>query len=320
MRDAINILLVQDNSNDALLVRKAITESRFNTDELYFAKSVNEASVFMDGKINLLLVDITLPDSDGLEKLGDLTRMYPDVCLIVLTGSIDEDIALEVVRQGAQNYLSKDELDGRTLNRTISLSLERHQILQKLKATERELLQSKRFLEKSEARLLEAQAVAKVGSWETELATMSVFWSAETFHIFDLNPTTYKPTHSSFLDYVHQQDKARVDEAFRQSFSHSEMNMLEHRIVTAQGTEKWVQEYWKVYHDQLGNPLRAAGTCQDITERKTVEAKNQLNEQRLLKAQAIGKLGYWQIDLETDTIWASKEAMRIYGFLRRKEI
>ena len=297
-----------------MLVRKALGESRFNNDTLFVANTLKEASKFAARNIGLLLVDVALPDSDGLDVLNKISDIYPTTCLIVLTGSIDDDVALAAVRQGAQNFLGKDELNGRVLNRTILLSLERHQMVQKLRTTERELLQSKRLLEYSEARLLEAQSAAKVGSWETDLTTMNVFWSTETFHIFDLDERSYKPTHSSFLEHVHPRDKSRVDEAFRNSFLHSEINTIEHRIITKKGIEKWVFEWWRVYHDTADRPMRAAGTCQDITERKLAEAKIQLSESRLLRAQTIGKLGYWQIDLETDTVWASKEAMRIYGF------
>lgn len=119
---------------------------------------------------------------------------------------------------------------------------------------------------KSESRLLEAQLAAKVGSWETDLSDLTVYWSDETFSIFELNKNTFKPTHNSFLDIVHPEDREKVDEAFKSSFSSSNYNTIQHRIITSNGNIKFVEERWKVSFDMNNQPVRVFGTCQDITE------------------------------------------------------
>jgi PAS domain S-box-containing protein len=126
-------------------------------------------------------------------------------------------------------------------------------------------------LRKSEARLEEAQTVAKVGSWETELSTMNVIWSDETYRIFDIDPINHLVSHPNFLEYVHPEDKEKVDKAFVSSLTRHTLNKIEHRIVTPKGQVKNIEERWRVYHDNKGTPLRAVGTCQDITESKKVE-------------------------------------------------
>lgn len=126
------------------------------------------------------------------------------------------------------------------------------------------------LLEKNETRLVEAQAAAHVGSWETDLATLQVIWSAETYRIFELDPESFVLTHHTFLDHVHPDDRERVDAAFRDSFQSLEYNTVEHRIVTPSGTVKHVEERWKVWFDPQGVPVRVFGTCQDITERKSI--------------------------------------------------
>jgi len=74
-------------------------------------------------------------------------------------------------------------------------------------------------LGKERERLMTAQAVAKVGSWETNVLTLDVWWSEETYRIFEVDPETFSPSHSSFLSFVHPEDRAAVDEAFRKSLS-----------------------------------------------------------------------------------------------------
>jgi len=119
---------------------------------------------------------------------------------------------------------------------------------------------------KSERRLLEAQSAAKVGSWETDLSNLSVYWSDETFAIFELDKNIFKPTHNSFLDLVHPEDRQKVDDAFNASFKSVGYDTIQHRIITPNGNIKFVEERWKVSFNTNNEPIRVFGTCQNITE------------------------------------------------------
>jgi PAS domain S-box-containing protein len=126
-------------------------------------------------------------------------------------------------------------------------------------------------LRKSEARLEEAQSVVKVGSCETDLYTMNIIWSEETYRIFDISRENHQASHPNFLEYVHPEDKEKVDKAFVSSLTKHTLNKIEHRIVTPSGDIKIIEERWRVYHDNKGTPLRAIGTCKDITESKKID-------------------------------------------------
>ncbi len=133
--------------------------------------------------------------------------------------------------------------------------------------------------------LREAQAVARMGSWTTDLTTMAVTWSEETHRIFETDPVTFAPTHAAFLALVHSDDRAAVDAAFVESLTRPDPQEIEHRLVV-HGRVKTVRERWQVIRDDAGQPQRAIGTCQDITERKAREAER-LRNQRL---ESIGNL------------------------------
>lgn len=139
-----------------------------------------------------------------------------------------------------------------------------------------ELVVAKDHAEESEIRLLEAQKITKVGSWETDLTNLKTMWSDETYRIFEINPTTFQATHQTFLNFVHPDDKKIVDEAFAKSFETNTFNSIEHRIITSKDTIKYVEERWKIIFNEEEKPTRAIGTCQDITERK--QAEQALNE------------------------------------------
>lgn len=158
---------------------------------------------------------------------------------------------------------------------------ERKRAEDELKANEQHQRQLARQVESQRARLVEAQAVAKIGSWETELQDMRVTWSDETYRIFETDPASFQPTHAGVLARVHPEDRARVDAAFAASLGETAPSAIEHRIVTPAGRIKIVEERWQIFRDPQGQPLRAVGTCQDITQRKEAEQALQEYARRL---------------------------------------
>ena len=89
-------------------------------------------------------------------------------------------------------------------------------------------------------RVRDVQSVARVGSWETDLSSLEVKWSEETFRIFELDPLSFHPSHPKFLEFVHPDDRERVEKAFMESFLNHSINTSKHRIFTAKGTLKFL--------------------------------------------------------------------------------
>jgi PAS domain S-box-containing protein len=147
-------------------------------------------------------------------------------------------------------------------------------------------------------RLKDAQSVAKIGSWETDLNTFEVIWSDETYNIFELNQNDFSNSHPNFLNYVHPDDRANVDSALLNSFSSYDINKVEHRIIIPSNKLKIVEETWRVFHDSDGKAIKALGTCQDITERKKVEEKIKESEVRFKSIANNGNTLIWMAGLD----------------------
>ena len=126
-------------------------------------------------------------------------------------------------------------------------------------------------LETEHARLIAAQAVASVGSWETDVTSLAVVWSAETHRIFETAPEHFQPTHAGFLQLVHPEDRADVEEAFARALDDCSSGVIEHRLLMSDGRIKFVEERWRIVRDEHGNPARAIGTCQDMTARRLAQ-------------------------------------------------
>jgi len=136
-------------------------------------------------------------------------------------------------------------------------------------------------LQAAKDKLVGAQGVAKMGSWETDIVSLLVTWSDETHHIFGTDPAKFQPDHSKFLSMIPEPDRSRVNHAFMTSLSRHEPQEVEHRLLMPDGRTKHIIERWQVFHDETGRPVRAVGTSQDVTERKLAESEMRRTHQLL---------------------------------------
>ncbi|RYD21266.1 MAG: PAS domain S-box protein [Verrucomicrobiaceae bacterium] len=164
------------------------------------------------------------------------------------------------------------------LSRQVMTQIQSRHDLRALKLTEAALLRmlDERELGEDQQRCLVekltmAQEVGKVGSWETDVASLQVEWSAQTHRIFETDPDSFFPTHPAFLELVHPEDREAVAESFIASLDRTEPNFIQHRIIMPDGRVKHVEEHWRTFHGKDGRAVRVLGTCQDITGRKHAE-------------------------------------------------
>ncbi|XGV97131.1 MAG: ATP-binding protein [Leptolyngbya sp. BL-A-14] len=139
----LNILLVEDNLADADLLIDSLAED--NTDSVWQVIQVERLSAALQhlrqsfleqAPIDVVLLDLSLPDSHGLESIPQLQAVAPLIPIVVLTGHDDTQIAVQAVAQGAQDYLVKGQITTQLLTRAIQYAIERSQILKQLQASE----------------------------------------------------------------------------------------------------------------------------------------------------------------------------------------
>lgn len=130
----IKVLLIEDNPGDARLIREALAEARGATFDVLCAERLEEGLQRLgEGEFDVVLLDLSLPDSRGLDTVSKTHAQVPEVPIIVMTGSKGESLGVKAVQSGAQDYLVKGEVDSNVLVRSIRYAIERQQVLGELR-------------------------------------------------------------------------------------------------------------------------------------------------------------------------------------------
>ncbi len=134
--DKLVILLVEDSPSDALLMQEALAQVRNRSFEIKVTNHLERALKHLASETyDAVLLDLSLPDSTGLETLSRVLDLAPDLPVLVITALDDEETGVQAVQLGAQDYLVKNQLQPNILGRAISYAVER-QHLKKLLAQE----------------------------------------------------------------------------------------------------------------------------------------------------------------------------------------
>ena len=251
----INTLLVEDNPADAMLVSEMLKECVGLSFRMTHAVRIDEALKILKGeKFDVVLLDLNLPDSRGLDGIEKITAQEPMVPVIILTGHDDETLGLQAVRKHAGDYLVKGQINSNILVRSIRYATERKRVEQALR--------------ESRADLNRAQSIGKIGNWRLNVQQNELIWSEENYRIFGVPEGTLL-TYETFLSIVHPDDRDYVDKKWKAGMAGEDYD-IEHRIV-ADGKVKWVREKAFMDFDKQGVVIAGFGITQDITAGKKME-------------------------------------------------
>jgi PAS domain S-box-containing protein len=172
-----------------------------------------------------------------------------------------------------------------------------------------ELERAYNSLKENEKGLAEAQRMAHVGNMDWNLVTDEVYWSDELYRIFKRNPQEPGATYGEFLEYVHPEDRDRINKAVKRALK-GETVAGDYSVILADGEERKVHTYIEVIFNGNNIPVRIKGTVEDITERKKSEEKIR-NLANIVESSndAIGT-----ISLESILTSWNKGAEEVYGY------
>jgi len=142
----IRALLIEDNPGDARLAQVYLSESASYSVSVDTAQSLSEGiKAVGNGSFDIVLLDLTLPDSEGLATFTTFFKAAPHLPIVVLSGQEDEVLARRLVQLGAQDSLPKDLMSGPLIRRTVSHAIERKQIHEQLRSMQMQLIQAEKM-------------------------------------------------------------------------------------------------------------------------------------------------------------------------------
>ena len=247
------ILLVDDDPVIRLITRQTLSHAGYGVEE---ASDGIAAQARLSGMPPcLILLDVVMPNMDGYAFCAWL-RAQPEfarIPVLMMTGLEDDNSIQRAFEVGATDFVAKP------VNPAI--------LVQRV----RFLLRASRALEElaeSRESLAAAQRIARLGSWHADFLTRRVNWSDEVFRILEIDPQRYPPNYGLYLTRVHPEDKERVLLTFQEAQDQGKSYDMAHRLLMPDGRVKWVNERGRSLLGANGEPVSAAGTIQDITERQ----------------------------------------------------
>ena len=268
MDTQLRALIVEDSEDDTLLLVRELRKAGFDVSHSRVETRKAMTCALDRGQWDLVITDYTLPRFSGTEALGISREHDPDLPVIVVSGTIGEDVAVEMMRAGAVDYILKDNLA------RLSLSIERElaDAIQR-----REYKQAEEALAESQRRLnalmgnLPDMAYRCDNSPNRPMSFVSLGcrlltgYSPEALTAADGIPWTH---------LIHVDDRELVRKAIQNAHA-TEPFEVEYRIWTSENQEKWVWEKGICVHDEEGTDALLEGFIGDVTDRKRAERERE---------------------------------------------
>jgi len=285
MKSHLNILCLEDDPTDAELIQEALAADGITCQATRIQTEAEFIASLEQGTFDLILADYTLPSFNGLSALKIARQGWPSVPFIFVSGTLDEELAIEALKDGATDYVFKTRLAriGLSVRRALREQQERN-----------ELDRSEKALRRSEAYLAEAQQLSHTGSFGWDVSSGEIYWSRETFRIFDYEPGT-KVTIEGILQRTHPEDRSAVLQFIDRVSRERKGFDFEHRLLVTDGSVKHVRVVGRPSEDESGG-FEFVGAVTDVTAHKRAEQERanlrqaQADLERVARVTTMGEL------------------------------
>lgn len=293
----LRLLIIEDDIVDRKLLERLLGQSSLGTCDVQYADRLSTAlDLLQEHPFDIILLDLGLPDSQGMDSVSRLQGRAPHVPIIVLSGLDDEDTATQAVQMGVQDYLIKGQVDSSLLMRAIRYALERKKAERQLQATE---LRYRTIFENSAVAIMMVDAEERL-----------VSWNEFTERLLGMDEDQLRGRHIRTLYPESEWQKIRVLNVRRKGMQHH----LETRMICAKGEIIDVDISLSVAQDSDGGITGSIGVIRDITERKHMEEALRRSERRFRQVAENAREWIWEVDAEGTYTYASPVVERILGY------
>ncbi len=306
--DTIRVLLVEDSATEARLVQGILAQAAPHAGHfsVEWTDSLSASLERLDqGGFDAVLLDLVLPDSQGLDTFLRLREHAPRLPIIVLSGLDDEGLAVEAVRRGAQDYLVKGQADSRLLTRSIRYAVERSR--------------SEALRRQSEARLGIISELTSDFAYVFRLepdGRLVLEWLSDAFRRITGFTADDLRLRGGWRALIHPDDLSLAEEQGRAILS-GRAATAELRIVTRDGETRWLRSVGRLEGEaERGGSVRLVGAAQDITAQKEAEEALRREHDLLSQITETSPAGIVVVDRQGQIIFANPYMLRTLGLTR----
>jgi PAS domain S-box-containing protein/putative nucleotidyltransferase with HDIG domain len=301
-KPSIQILMVEDSETDALLLEETLSQDGLNSFEFTLSERLKTGlELLHQQKFDLILLDLGLPDSQGLESFEKVHNEFPDIPVVVLSGLTDEKLALEAVQAGAQDYLVKGPTSWEIAPRAIRYAIERQQSQAALRESEE---QYRLLFENAPVGILSVTTQGKIT--EVNTAALHILGSPSVEATKSINLLTFPPL-----------IEAGISADFQSCIDHAHPVSAEHPYATKWGKSIFVKYQLTPVLNTEGQIVLIQAITEDITERKRAEEALKESEEKyrlLVENATIGIV----IAQDQSLKYINPKAMELVGYSKEE--
>ncbi len=282
-KKACKVLVIEDDPNYFVLLNERLSQDHSLGLELIRSKQMQSGlERLREGDIDVVLLDLTLPDSQGLQSFLTVHQGFPAVPVIILTAVDDDALAARAIAEGAQDYLTKGSFDRDLLIKSIHYAISRNHVQAQLRKYFLETEASKRTLQDREERFRSLVSNIPGAVYRFTVGNdgegIIEFISGMIQEVTGIPAEEFMGKEvSKFQDLILPQDLAAVKEAFTKALELGESFGIDYRIRHTDGDFRWVHDQARGMKNASGKISYLDGVIFDITERtKEKERFNQL--------------------------------------------
>jgi signal transduction histidine kinase/DNA-binding NarL/FixJ family response regulator len=271
MRPLIQILLLEDAPLDAELIKRQLTKGDISHELLVVRNKLDFKQALDHFKADIILSDHSIPQFSSNEALQMIQMAGIKVPFILITSTMTDEFAVNIMKEGADDYILKDRLS--RLPSAINNALEKYRLVREQSA---ERIRINEELKSLNNRLQLATKSADLGIWDWDIMKNTIKWDAGMYELYDVEERKPEVSYKVWLSKLHPEDKERVVEELIKSREGIKKYDTEFRTLGKQDSVRVIRATGVVETDEAGQPIRMVGISWEITKRKHAEQEREV--------------------------------------------